>query len=138
MGIEIQGFFIAKPHNKDGRTTSRGCMTMQWCTTPSHVEEIVVEFYQALFISQNPENFEEILAQIPQVVTEEVNNELIVEFQKEKVETALKQMTHLKSLGSDGMPPIFYQHYWSLVGNDVVEDILWVISLHLYNIHLLL
>ena len=62
----------------------------QWCTTPSRVEEIVVEFYQALFTSQNPENFKEILAQIPQVVTEEMNNELTVEFQKEEVETTHK------------------------------------------------
>ena len=33
-------------------------------------------------------------------------------------------MAPLKSLGPDGMPPIIYQHYWSLVGNDVIEDIL--------------
>ena len=51
-------------------------------------------------------------------------NELTVEFRKDEIETTLKQMAPLKSLGQDGMPPIFYQHYWSLVGNDVVEDIL--------------
>ena len=50
----------------------------------------MVEFYQALFTSQNPENFKEILAQIPQVVTEEMNNELTVKFQKEEVETTHK------------------------------------------------
>ena len=37
----------------------------QWCTNPSRMEETVLEFYQALFTSQNSENFDEILAQIP-------------------------------------------------------------------------
>ena len=100
----------------------------QWCTNPSRVEGIVLEFYQALFTSQNSENFDEILAQIPRVVTNEMNNDLMVEFQKEEVETALKQMAPLKSPGLDGMPPIFYQHYWSLVGNDVVDDILYFLN----------
>ena len=57
-----------------------------------------------------------------------MNNDLMAEFQKEEVETTLKQMVPLKSPGSDGMPPIFYQHYWSLVGNDVVDDILYFLN----------
>ena len=101
----------------------------QWCTNPSRVEEIVLEFYQALFTTQNPDNFDEILAQIPQVVTDEMNNDLMVEFQKEEIEIALKQMAPLKSPGPNGMLPIFYQHYWSLVGNDVVDDILYFLNL---------
>ena len=57
-----------------------------------------------------------------------MNNDLIAEFHKEKVETTLKQMAPLKSPGPDGMPPIFYQHYWFLVGNDVVDDILYFLN----------
>ena len=37
-------------------------------------------------------------------------------------------MSPLKSPGPNGMPPIFYQHYWSLVGNDVVDDILYFLN----------
>ena len=37
-------------------------------------------------------------------------------------------MAPLKSPGLDGMPPIFYQHYWSLVGSDVVDDILFFLN----------
>ena len=32
---------------------------------------------------------------------------------------ALKQMAPLKAPGPDGMPPIFYQHYWDSIGDDV-------------------
>ena len=37
---------------------------------------------------------------------------------------AIKQMAPLKSLGLDGMPPLFYQNYWSLIGSDVTHSIL--------------
>ena len=45
-------------------------------------------------------------------------------FIAQEVEIALKQMTPLKLPGPDGMPSIFYQNYWSLIGNDVIEAIL--------------
>ena len=57
-----------------------------------------------------------------------MNNDVMAEFKTNEVETALKQMAPLKSLGPDGMPPIFYQHYWSLVGNDVADDILYFLN----------
>ena len=53
-----------------------------------------------------------------------MNKELAETFTAQEVEDAIKQMAPFKSLGLDGMPPLFYQNYWSLVGNDVIEAIL--------------
>ena len=36
----------------------------------------------------------------------------------------IKQMAPLKAPSLDGMPPLFYQNYWQLVGNDVTQSIL--------------
>ena len=85
-------FFHSKASQRRRKNYIRGLYDKvgQWCTNPSRVEGIVLEFYQALFTSQNPENFDEILAQMPQLVTDEMNNDLMTEFQKEEVETALK------------------------------------------------
>ena len=33
-------------------------------------------------------------------------------------------MAPLKELGPDGMPPLFYQHYWELVGKDITNSVL--------------
>lgn len=33
-------------------------------------------------------------------------------------------MAPLKALGPDSMPPLFYQVYWSLLGNDIIQAIL--------------
>ena len=36
-----------------------------------------------------------------------MNSELIRDFSRQEVKISLKQMTHLKAPGSDGMPPTF-------------------------------
>ena len=69
-------------------------------------------------------DFEEILEQIPTKVTTDMNMELLKEFTANEVENALKQMAPLKSPGPDGMPPLFYQNYWSLVGPEVTKALL--------------
>ena len=76
------------------------------------------------------------MEQIPQVVIEEMNLELMGEFTALEVEMALKQMAPLKSLGPDSMPPIFYQNYWSLVGNDVTNAILMYLNIGTFHPHL--
>ena len=44
---------------------------------------------------------------------------MIEDFIKAEVQVALKQMAPLKAPGLDGMPPIFFQHYWASIGDDV-------------------
>ena len=41
------------------------------------------------------------------------------DFTREEVEVALKHMEPLKAPGPDGMPPLFSQSFWSVVGDDV-------------------
>ncbi|XP_023886459.1 uncharacterized protein LOC111998599 [Quercus suber] len=67
---------------------------------------------------------EEVVAGIPYSISDEMNQLLNVKFTKEKVVMAQKQMEPLKALGPDGLPPFFFQHYWSSVGDDVTEVVL--------------
>lgn len=46
-----------------------------------------------------------------QVVNEEMNKELIGDFNRGEVERALNQIAPLKATSPDGMPLIFYKHY---------------------------
>lgn len=57
--------------------------------------------------SSNPNNFDEILEQIPTTVIDDMNRHLTEEFIAQEVELALKHMAPLKSPGLDGMPPLF-------------------------------
>ena len=81
---------------------------------------MIVEYYKQLFTSSNPQDFE-VVQFTKRVVSEDMNSSLIRNFSKEEVEIALKQMAPLKAPGPDGMPPIFFQHYWESIGDDVVK-----------------
>ena len=64
------------------------------------------------------------LDQLDRLVNDNMNAQLSQEFMEWKVQAALKQMAPLKSPSPDGMPPLFYQNYWDLVGGDVTNSIL--------------
>ena len=58
-----------------------------------------------------------------------MNKELIGDFNRVEVERALNQMAPLKTPGPDGMPPIFYQHNWKNIGNDVIKAVLFCLNI---------
>ena len=117
-------------HSKASQRRRRNYITQlydatgRWCTRQAQVNDTIVDFYQNLFTLANPSNFEEVVDLIPQVVTNKMNEKLVADFTIEEVEVALKQMAHLKAPGLDGMPLLFYQRYWSLLGSDVSHSIL--------------
>ena len=53
-----------------------------------------------------------------------MNALLIREFQVGEVRKAIKQMHPLKALGLDDMNPLFYQHFWPIVGECVTKCVL--------------
>ena len=83
-----------------------------------------VDYYTNLFTSSNPPNFKDIVNAIQPKVTDAMNGRLIKEFQAEEVHRAFKHMYPLKALGLDGMSSLFFQHFWSMVGNTVTKTVL--------------
>ena len=57
-----------------------------------------------------------------------MNKELIGDFNRGEVERALNQMAPLKTSDPDSMPPIFYQHYWKNIGDDVTKAVLFCLN----------
>ena len=84
----------------------------------------MTEYYTTLFTTSHPTNLDEAIADVPKVVTVEMNNNLIRDFRAEEVEQAIKQMAPSKAPGPDSMPSIFYQKYWHVVGSDVITTML--------------
>ena len=50
---------------------------------------------------------------VQKVVTDSMNADLAKPYSADEVERAIKDMVPLKAPGPDGMPPLFYQIYWS-------------------------
>ena len=59
------------------------------------------------------------------IINDEMNANLVVDFEALEVQEAIKQMAPLKALGPNGMPHIFYQNYWELLGEDVTSSVLF-------------
>ena len=57
-----------------------------------------------------------------------MNVDLAREFTKADIDHALKQMAPFKAPGPDCMLPIFYQHYWHLIGDDVARAVLYYLQ----------
>ena len=60
-----------------------------------------------------------------------MNEELIADFKAEELWCALKQMHPTKAPRSDSMSPIFFKHYWDIVGLEVVNCVLTTLNLGL-------
>ncbi|XP_030939909.1 uncharacterized protein LOC115964800 [Quercus lobata] len=89
-----------------------------------NVSEMIIEYYKQLFTTSNPHDIEEVVQHTKKVVSDDMNNCLTRNFSKDEVEKALKQMAPLKAPRPDGMPPIFFQHYWESIGDDVVKAVI--------------
>lgn len=53
-----------------------------------------------------------------------LNNELTQPYTHKEVEEALHQMNSYKTIGPDGMSPIFYQQFWHIIGPSISIPIL--------------
>ena len=85
-------------------------------------------YYQNLFTSASPTNLEDITQHIHPIINDEMNASLVADFEALEVQEAIKQMAPLKAPGPDGMPPIFYQNYWDLVGEEVTSSVLYFLN----------
>lgn len=62
----------------------------------------------------------ELLEAVTPVINDDMNLNLCAAFTKDEVQTACKQIHPSKVPGSDGMPGMFYQKFWSILGTDVI------------------
>ena len=75
----------------------------------------MVNYFKSLFTALKGIVSTGALDCVPPLIDEMMNGDLCREFEASEVAIALKQMAPLKAPGSDGMPPLFYQHFWSTV-----------------------
>ena len=92
------------------------------------ISEAIVGYFCSLFQYAPTSNFHPFLQEIEPKVTNQMNAELTRPFSDLDAEQSLKQMKPLMAPGPDGMPPFFFNSYWSVVGNYVIEVVLSVLN----------
>ena len=88
------------------------------------IECTIIDYFEDIYKSNQLISFDASLNSITNCVYLDMNEELLVVFKAEEVWFALKQMHPTKALGPAGMSPIFFKHYWDIVGPEVVNSVL--------------
>ena len=100
-----------------------------WREQLEEIAIVIINYYKDLFSSSRWANSTNVLACVPSAIIDEMNASLCCDFVESEVYAAINQMATLKAHGSDGMPPLFYQHFWGTVNHDVTSSILsWLNS----------
>ena len=100
-----------------------------WKEEPNDIARVLITFYHELFTTSNPILHQEVLDQISHVISNDMNQELTCKFEEWEVAQALKQMSPMKAPGLDGMPPLFFQHFWPMIEGNVTHSVLsWLNS----------
>ncbi|KAA3469681.1 reverse transcriptase [Gossypium australe] len=100
---------IQKLQFDDGRETMKS----------EEMMEIARSYFVRLFSEGNQSSTDRIFSGINACITEEDNAKLKAKFTTEEIWTALTEMGPTKAPGEDGLPAIFYQKCWSIIGKDV-------------------
>ena len=90
--------------------------------------DTIVAYYQDLFTSTSRTNMENTTQHIYPIINDEMNANFVVDFEALEVQEAIKQMVPLKAPSPNGMPYIFYQNYWELLGEDVTSFVLYFLN----------
>ena len=88
-----------------------------------NIQKAVRKFYKNLYKKQNinVEGASDFLDNIKTPLTNEENGFLNIKLSSEELLNAANSLATGKSPGIDGIPVEFYQHYWSLVGEDFTK-----------------
>lgn len=61
-------------------------------------------------------------------MSNELNEALATLYNAEEIKWALKQMHPAKAPGPDGMPPLFFQHFWNTIESSFLSTCLGLLN----------
>jgi hypothetical protein len=95
-----------------------------WVEGQEQLKEYVAAYFFNLFSSTAEQYSEDIIQAVSPKVTADMNNILCAEYTEEEVKKAMFSIGDLKAPGPDGMPSIFFKHFWTTVGDQVTAEVL--------------
>ncbi|KAL0403939.1 UNVERIFIED_CONTAM: hypothetical protein Sradi_2034700 [Sesamum radiatum] len=94
------------------------------------IQGIIAQYFRNIFASNQPMDSElnGVLSVIQPRVTTEMNRTLVEPFTAVEVKLAVFSMFPLKSPGPDGIPPLFIQKFWPIIGDDISCSVLRILN----------
>ena len=124
-GDENTKYFHASTKQRRARNRIIGLVNSDgdWVKSEEEIENVASNYFTHLFTSSLQSTENEILWEIPELVTEEMNNCLTRDVTEAEIKKALFKMNLSKAPGPDGMTTLFYQKFWHIVRLDLVSTI---------------
>ncbi|XP_057428472.1 uncharacterized protein LOC130721892 [Lotus japonicus] len=94
------------------------------------IARVLIDYFVQLFATSHPVGIEDVTSLVANRLTGAHLQILEDPFTKEEVTKALFQMHPTKAPGIDGFPALFYQRFWSVIGDDVAEFCLQILHGH--------
>jgi hypothetical protein len=92
------------------------------------IARVFNDFFQDLFSTSHPERISEAMEVVKDRLSDAMRNILEADFAEDEVFLAAKNLKHHAAPGPDGMPALFYQKFWTIVGKDVTSFALKILN----------
>ncbi|XP_057416032.1 uncharacterized protein LOC130710699 [Lotus japonicus] len=121
-------------HKKASQRRKHNCIKKMkneqgdWVFGEKAVAQVIQNHFQQVFSSDNPLNIPDTCQRVRHKLNTDMIEHLASPFSSAEVKFAIDQMHPLKSPGPDGLPALFYQHYWDLVGGAVTNHVLDILN----------
>ena len=122
-GDRNTSFFHTKASNRKQRNWIQGLEDDNgvWQEGLDDIEHVATQYFSSLFTSSRLGEMTGLLNAVTPSVTEEMNQLLARDFQASEIAQAIKQMHPHTAPGPDGLPPLFYQRFWSFTSNCFIQ-----------------
>ena len=91
------------------------------------IESIMVSHFKNRFTETNPKSVQWILGELEQLPIPKLTHQQLIQLEQPltdlEIELAIFQLGPHKSPGLDGIPAFFYQEYWSIVKQDILNSV---------------
>ncbi|KAA3463112.1 reverse transcriptase [Gossypium australe] len=94
----------------------------------SEILNAASSFFQNLFKLKGVTDSCKVLNGIEKTVTQEDNEFLLAPYRADEIQVALEGMGPTKAPGADGFSVLFFQRYWHVVGQDVIDFCLDILN----------
>ena len=95
----------------------------EWIEEEGRIIEKFQNFYKKLFTEGEMKDCREVLENVPRMVTAEMNERLVKEVNENEIRTLVFELGAVKAPGPDRFNRVFYQKYWEIVKESVVQAV---------------